>query len=197
MWMSNWFRIYGFADIFDDLLIGAYPLDGDDVATLSQLGVEQVMNLVEDDEYKPGARDEVGLALERSHIPESRICLTDLGDLPAEAFEEAVQQVLESLGQGRRTYVHCRAGWQRSAAVAAGVVALRSGMEIDDAVDFVRSRKPNADPLPHQRDDLRAWWASRGGQGDAPPAKREADAGDASAHPAVELRDVRGGTPRG
>jgi rhodanese-related sulfurtransferase len=182
--MSNWFRIYGFADILDDLLIGAYPLDADDVATLSQLGVEQVLNLVEDEEYKPGARDQVGLALERSHIPESRICLVDLGDLPAEAFEEAVQQVLESLDQGRRTYVHCRAGWQRSAAVAAGVVALRSGMEIDDAVDFVRSRKPTADPLPHQRDDLRTWWAWRGGKGDPPPPQGEAKPGQARSRPA-------------
>jgi predicted protein tyrosine phosphatase len=126
--------MYGFADISDDLLIGAYPLDADDVATLSQLGVEQVMNLVEDDEYKPGARDAVGFALQLSQIPESRICLSDLGDLPAEAFEEAVQQVVDSLDEGRRTYVHCRAGWQRSAAVAAGVVAVRTGMDIDDAV---------------------------------------------------------------
>jgi predicted protein tyrosine phosphatase len=181
--MSDWFRLYGFADILDDLLIGAYPLDADDVATLSQLGVEQVMNLVEDDEYKPGARDEVGLALERSNIPESRICLADLGELPADAFEEAVQQVLESLDQGRRTYVHCRAGWQRSAAVAAGVIALRYEFEIDEAVDFVRSRKPNADPLPHQRDDLRTWWALRGGPGDAPPVKGDTNPSEAGSRP--------------
>jgi protein-tyrosine phosphatase len=195
--MSQWFRTYGFADIFDNLLIGAYPLDAEDVSMLRRMGVKQVMNLVEDGEYKPGARDAVGLALERSRIPESRICLTDFGDLPAEAFEEAVQQVLTSLDQGRRTYVHCRAGWQRSAAVAAGVVAVRSGMEIDDAVDFVRSRKPSADPLPHQREDLRTWWAGRGGPGDSPPAKRATDAGEPSSRPAVELRDASRGTPRG
>src|SRR5207248_2493797 len=59
------------------------------------------------------------------------------------------------------TYLHCRAGWQRSAAVAAGVVALRDGLDIDEALDFVRRRKPSADPLPHQREDLRRWWLGR------------------------------------
>ena len=29
--VSNWFRSYGFADVFNELLIGAYPLDVDDV----------------------------------------------------------------------------------------------------------------------------------------------------------------------
>jgi predicted protein tyrosine phosphatase len=194
--MSNWFRIYGFADIFDDLLIGAYPLDGDDVSMLRRIGVEQVMNLVEDDEYKPGARDAVGLALARAHIPESRICLTDFGQLPSETFEEAVQQVLESLDQGRRTYVHCRAGLQRSAAVAAGVVALRTGMQIDDAVDFVRSRKPTADPLPHQRDDLRTWWATRHELTPRRANVEDSPDGPSSHHP-VELGDIGRGTPQG
>ena len=70
------------------------------------------------------------------------------------------------LDEGQRTYIHCRAGWQRSAAVAAGVVAARTGMDIDEAVDAVRRRKPSADPLPHQREDLRRWWQGRRGARD-------------------------------
>ena len=66
------------------------------------------------------------------------------------------------LDEGARTYLHCRAGWQRSAAVAAGVVAVRTGREIEAALDYVQRRKPSADPLPHQREDLRRWWAGRG-----------------------------------
>ena len=64
-------------------------------------------------------------------------------------------------GRHLRIYVHCRAGWQRSAAVAAGVVALRRGIDIDAAVRYVQARKPSADPLPHQRDDLHRWWKAR------------------------------------
>ena len=52
--MSRWFRTYGFAEITDELLIGAYPLDEDDVEMLARLGVKRVLNLVEDEEYGSG-----------------------------------------------------------------------------------------------------------------------------------------------
>ena len=37
--VSRWFRSYGFADVFDDLIVGAYPLDRDDVDMLARLGI--------------------------------------------------------------------------------------------------------------------------------------------------------------
>jgi predicted protein tyrosine phosphatase len=91
--------------------------------------------------------------------------LTDFGGLPADDLEAAVQTVSSWLDDGARTYVHCRAGWQRSAAVAAGVVAVREQLDIDQALEYVQTRKPSADPLPHQREDLRRWWASRSPSG--------------------------------
>src|SRR5437763_15769468 len=60
--MSTWFRTYGFADVHDDLLIGAYPLDADDVGMLDWLGVRGVVNLVEDTEYRAGEREAVSAA---------------------------------------------------------------------------------------------------------------------------------------
>jgi len=159
--VSAWFRTYGFADVLDGLTIGAYPLDADDVSMLEWVGVERVLNLVEDEEYRPGERQAVEEALASAGIEEHRLNLTDYGGLPAEDLESAVLEVNAWLDDGARTYLHCRAGWQRSAAVAAGVVALRGGIDIDQALAYVQSRKPSADPLPHQRDDLRRWWASR------------------------------------
>ncbi len=147
--------------MLDDLLIGAYPLDAADVWMLEWSGVRRVLNLVEEDEYRPGERHGVQSALVRSGIEERRIGLTDYGGLPANELEEAVQTVNGWLDQGIRTYVHCRAGWQRSAAVAAGVVAVRLGLDIDEALAYVQARKPKADPLPHQRKDLKRWWNSR------------------------------------
>jgi protein-tyrosine phosphatase len=159
--VSTWFRTYGFADIFDGLTIGAYPLDAEDVAMLEWAGVERVMNLVEDKEYRSGERDAVENALLSAGIEEHRLSLTDYGGLPAEELETAVQEVGGWLDQGAKTYLHCRAGWQRSAAVAAGVVAIRADIDIDAALEYVQSRKASADPLPHQRDDLRRWWNAR------------------------------------
>jgi protein-tyrosine phosphatase len=159
--VSSWFLTYGFADVLDGLLIGAYPLDADDVGMLSRMQIDRVLNLVEDDEYKSRDREAVQAALREAGIDEQRLSLIDYGGLPASAIEAAVQEVNRWLDEGHTVYLHCRAGWQRSAAVAAGVVALRDGLDIDEALAFVQHRKPSADPLPHQRDDLRRWWDGR------------------------------------
>jgi predicted protein tyrosine phosphatase len=159
--VSRWFRSYGSADVFDGLIVGAYPLDQDDVDTLARMGVDRVLNLTEDDEYRPGERQAVERALAGAGIAESRLPLTDYGHLPAEELEAAVYAVGNWLDNAERAYLHCRAGWQRSAAVAAGVVAIRAGIDIDEALHYVRRRKPSADPLPHQRADLRRWWEAR------------------------------------
>jgi predicted protein tyrosine phosphatase len=165
--VSSWFRSYGFADVMDDLLVGAYPLDRDDVAMLEWLGIERVLNLTEDGEYRPGERQAVEEALADAGIEEHRMGLIDYGGLPPSLLERAVGEVVAWLDEGKRTYVHCRAGWQRSPAIAAGVVAVRDQIDIDDALELVHARKPSADPLPHQREDLRRWWDGRGASADA------------------------------
>ncbi len=160
--MSTWFTTYGFAQVYPDLIVGAYPLDADDVDRLHLLGVERVLNLVEDSEYEPGARAEIEAAFAADGIQETRMSLIDFGHLPADQLEAAVTTLVGWLEQERRIYVHCRAGWQRSAAVAAGAVAVFEDMHIEDALDYVRAHKPTADPLPHQRADLIDWWRARG-----------------------------------
>jgi protein-tyrosine phosphatase len=75
-----------------------------------------------------------------------------------------VRQVNGWLDEGLFVYVHCRAGWQRSAAMVAAVIAVRQGLDVDEALARVQARKPSADPLPHQREDLRRWWQQRRAQ---------------------------------
>jgi atypical dual specificity phosphatase len=173
--VSDWFRAYGFADVRDDVLVGAYPLDRGDVNVLKRLGVSRVLNLAEDKEYPGGERTAVESALAEAGIQETRLTLVDYGDLPPATLEQAVGEAVSWLRAGNRVYIHCRAGWQRSAAVAAGVVAIQDGLEIEEALAQVRTRKPSAQPLPHQREDLIRWWHERGGvgvvpdDGDTPP----------------------------
>jgi protein-tyrosine phosphatase len=165
--MSRWFQSYGFADVLDNLLVGAYPLDEEDVRVLARLRIRRVFNLTEDAEYRSGDRLAVEHALRDAGIQEHRLSLPDYGGLPAHALDAAVDTVNAWLDERQRTYLHCRAGWQRSAAVAAGVIAERAGLDVDDALAYVQARKPTADPLPHQRDDLRRWWEARRRQLDA------------------------------
>ncbi|HWD65615.1 MAG TPA: dual specificity protein phosphatase family protein [Solirubrobacteraceae bacterium] len=159
--MSRWFRSYGFAEVADRLLVGAYPLDDEDVAMLARLHVSRVLNLVEDAEYPEGAREAVSHALAAAGIAEQRQPMPDYGGLPASRIDTVVDQALEWLDAGKTVYLHCRAGWQRSAALAAAILTDRDGRALDQAMAQVQTRKPSADPLPHQRDDLERWWKAR------------------------------------
>jgi atypical dual specificity phosphatase len=162
--VSRWFRSYGFAEVDDRLIAGAYPLDADDVDVLTSLSVNHVLNLAQNLEYRPGQREAVAAAYAATGIGERRLAVADYGHLPPGLLEAAVTTVVRWLEQPKGTvYVHCRAGWQRSAAVAVGVVAIREGLEIDDALEAVKDRKPSADPLPHQVRELHAWWDARDG----------------------------------
>jgi protein-tyrosine phosphatase len=159
--MSDWFEHFGFAEVADELLIGAYPQDAGDVAALQAAGVTRVLNLVQDLEYDAGGRNACVLALADAGIEEHRIEVVDFGNLLPGHIELATRKALEWLGAGERVYVHCRAGMQRSATVAVAIVMLRDGLELSDALDSIRGRKPSAKPLSHQRQDLVRWWARR------------------------------------
>jgi protein-tyrosine phosphatase len=160
--MSKWFEHFGFAEVGDDLLMGAYPQDPDDVAALAAAGITRIFNLVQDLEYDPGARDTCVAALADAGIEEWRTQLVDYGGLPPAQIEAVAQAVLAWLGDGERVYVHCRAGWQRSAAIVAAIVTLRDDVDPQQALDVLRERKPTANPLAHQRADLMRWWEQRG-----------------------------------
>ena len=159
--MSDWFARFGWAEVADDFVVGAYPVDAADVAALAAAGVDEVQNLCQDSEYGEGERAAVSRELRERGIQEHRLPLVDYGNLPPDQLERAVARILDSLQAGRRVYLHCRAGWQRSAAVAAGVIALRDGISAEEALERLRERKPTAEPLPHQRADLLRWFRAR------------------------------------
>jgi predicted protein tyrosine phosphatase len=160
--MSDWFENYGFAEVFPELVIGAYPLDADDVEALAARGIRRVLNLTEDAEYRDGQRAAVQRALAERGIEETRVAIADFGHLPADQLDEAVSLVVAWMDDSEPSYVHCRAGYQRSASVAAGAVAIFSDVDIATALQWVRRHKETADPLPHQRADLLDWWTTRG-----------------------------------
>jgi protein-tyrosine phosphatase len=159
--VSEWFERYGRAEVAEGLMSGAYPCDAGDVSALAADGVTCVMNLCEDDEYEDGDRDAVVAAYAARSIAEERVGVVDYGNLMPGAIEVAAEQVAAWLNEGEHVYVHCRAGWQRSAVVAAAALAVRDGIDPEEALAAIKRRKPSSEPLPHQLQDLRRWWRMR------------------------------------
>lgn len=159
--VSAWFDHYGYGSVADGLFIGAYPQDAGDVAEIAGLGVTRVFNLVQDVEYQDDGRAACEAALAEAGIEEERVELIDFGNLLPGHIERAQATVRAWLDEGEVVYLHCRAGMQRSATVAAAVVALEEGLEPFHALEVVRARNPRANPLEHQRQDLLRWWAAR------------------------------------
>jgi len=159
--VSDWFERFGFGEVADGLITGAYPLDASDVARLADAGVGVVYNLCEDGEYDDTQREDVRAALADAGIAERRRPLVDYGRLSGEDLDAALREVSEEMDAGRTVYLHCRAGWQRSSAVAAAVVADREGIALQEALARLRERRSEAEPLPHQRADLFTWWSRR------------------------------------
>lgn len=159
--VSEWFDSYGWGAVAPGLATGAYPQDAHDVAVLAAAGITTVVNLCRDEEYRSGARAEVGRAYSAAGIVEHRLGSVDYGSVSPELLDRGTELVLGALEAGGVVYVHCRAGWQRSATLAAAALTVRDGVDPATALASIRAHREEARPLPHQERDLHAWWNRR------------------------------------
>jgi protein-tyrosine phosphatase len=164
--LSDWFETYGFGAIDAQLLQGAVPRDAADVEMLRAVGVTAVVNLSADVEYEDGERAAVAEAYAAAGISEQRFETEDYGHLLPGLLEQASGATLELLRAREVVYLHCRAGWQRSATVAAATIARRERIEPDAALGVVKQARPACEPLAHQLEDLWRWWRARASRSD-------------------------------
>lgn len=150
-----------FGEIAPRLWQGPMPLGERDVALLQQAGITRVLNLCEDAEYEPGERELLERAYDQAGITEARLPSLDHGNLLPGLVERAVRDVNGWREAGESVLVHCFAGQERSAAVAAAVVADETGDGPAAALRQVRKARRVARPLGHQVADLDRWWAAR------------------------------------
>lgn len=65
-------------------------------------------------------------------------------DIMSRALPVVVEQIDNVITSGGDVLVHCAAGQQRSAAVVAAYLMYNAGMSRDQAIAFIRSKKPDA-----------------------------------------------------
>jgi atypical dual specificity phosphatase len=145
-----------YSTLGSDLLAGRMPHAAMHVDALRAEGVEIVINLCEDHEYWAGEREAVEAAYAGAGIAEHRLPVHDGATIPPEVLDRAVA----ATAAGETTYVHCRGGRERSAAVAIALLATRSGVGIDEALSAAAARWPTCRPLPWQLAGVRAWAGS-------------------------------------
>ena len=109
---------------------GALPAQ--EYQRFQEAGITHVVDLREE---APSDQDALALGVRRRHVP-----VPDRGP-PSTAQLVEVADWLGSRDHGVSLYVHCNGGFGRAATMAVGLLVL-DGNGLDDAVDQVRSARP-------------------------------------------------------
>ena len=125
-----------YAAVADDLLVGSYPHTPEDIRHLQQEGVTGVLCLQDDSDLENlGLRwDLVTRAYQAGGIFAARQPVRDFS--PRELTRElpgCVAALHRLLAGGRRVYLHCTAGINRSPTVAIAYLHVHRGQSVADA----------------------------------------------------------------
>ncbi|MFQ5993544.1 MAG: dual specificity protein phosphatase family protein [Acidiferrobacterales bacterium] len=149
--------------ILDDVLVGTYPRDGDDVAYLRNAhAISAVLNLQTDDDMQYWGLDWLHVAshYRQNRIEVARVPIRDFDPVDLrEKLEDAVHALDTLLQHGHRVYVHCTAGVGRSPATVIAWLAWRRGWDLGDAVRHVMKQRvcaPFVDAIRLAEEDRRA-----------------------------------------
>ncbi|MCX7598465.1 MAG: dual specificity protein phosphatase family protein [Armatimonadetes bacterium] len=119
------------------------------VRRLARMGVKLLISL---NEYPPPT-----LSVRRAGMRHVRVPLAD-GAAPSLAVVEQLVGVIgDALGRDEAVAVHCDAGIGRAGTVVACYV-VSCGYTPQDAIEFVRSRRPGAVENEQQELAVRNWW---------------------------------------
>ena len=127
------------------LAVGRLPRSAD-LALLQQQGIQTIVSLCHSREgcLPPQASDLFEVV--SCPLPDQR----DPEPLTVEQLRRAVMAVGQQIRQGRRVYVHCLVGLERSPTVCITYLCQRNKVEIWEALQFLREAYPAASPTSSQ-----------------------------------------------
>ena len=142
---------------------GRNPLSVRDVSVLRAAGITHILDLREEAEWTlprfGGAAIEAmaKMGIARMHLP-----IQDLGAPDALDFDRANVWLEKALAQSNaKVYLHCRAGMERTAAIALAFWIAREGISYDAAFRNLKGKRPIFKPLPAQELAVKEWMANR------------------------------------
>ncbi|WP_253739059.1 dual specificity protein phosphatase family protein [Halohasta salina] len=91
------------------------------------------------------SRDHLGIESPKPTTTGDQFVFPD-GPHDYEIFEAAVDYTIECLDRGDKTLVHCQAGVSRSAGVCTAAIAVRQGLDADQAREKIKASRPEINP---------------------------------------------------
>ena len=129
------------------LVIGEYPTPDDIPWLHAEHGVQAVVSLQDDIDlmYKSIDAPSLQRAYDKVSIEFHRFPVVD-GDAEdlASLLGPILQTLHDCLSRNLLTYVHCNAGFNRAPTVAIGYLHAHRSMTLEEAHDFVKTRRPCA-----------------------------------------------------
>lgn len=141
-------------DIDEHVVMGAFPFPFD-VPQMAQAGIGAVINTCE--EYRGPTR-----AYRRAGIEQCGIPTVDFTAPSLEDVERAVSFMQRHIAEGRRVYVHCKAGRARSGTVVLCYLVAARGLTPEQAQQQILQRRPHANPRLAQRPVVLEFWQRHG-----------------------------------
>ncbi len=142
---------------------GRNPLSARDVAQLGAAGITHVLDLREETEWtlprfgSAAIEAMTKMGIQRLHVP-----VADMGAPNAPDLGRAVAWIDKALAQSNaKVYLHCRAGMERTAAIAIAFWVAREGISYDAAFRNLKGKRAIFQPLPGQEKAVREWIARR------------------------------------
>lgn len=157
-------RLEHFTDLDDELAVGSYPQTPEQMMYLRDTcGVSAVLNLQSDRDLRTRGIDWTVMwpLYTRLGFSTLRVPIRDFtpADL-ARRLDEGVESLRSLRAGGRKVYVHCNAGLNRSPSVLIAFLVADRGLDLAQATDWLATRH---DCVPYP--DVLREWALRHGHG--------------------------------
>lgn len=125
--------------------------DAEDPAVLSAHGIDALLSLTQ-------------VARPTGVLRQLALDVKDREVLASDVIDDAVAFLKDQVENGRRILVHCEMGISRSPALVACYLHEGLGMDLDAAIDHVRSRRPVAEPHSALVDSMRTRYLDDGAE---------------------------------
>ena len=142
---------------------GRNPLSVRDVADLRAAGITHVLDLREESEWAaPRFGNAAVEAMAKMDINRMHLPIVDMGAPQPLDFDRANAWIEKALAlPNAKVYLHCRAGMERTAAIALAFWIAREGISYDAAFRNLKGKRPIFQPLPAQERAVKQWMAAR------------------------------------